>query len=406
MAQSKLNDLISQYIPEFYEKQHGKTNIVTVSGEVLNKIVTDIRKFQMNNWDKIEILETEFKASEVITSGFRIRQPEFLKSFFRFKGTNADLKYILSNIGYTSTIYNDGGIQHRDNKDETTEIVELPTSTNKANPCQLEIQIQLDLNSPLFDGFETIDIGPIKDIINNRISLCSYLNKISIAILVEDAIDMDNIQDEFEIEIRPAPFEDNFFDEYGMPHIKYGKKFNDNLKYGAIGENLAPYYGQHNIKFFRPLTDYVEITRRCTYELDETLDSENVKDDIQIPEMIFEQFDTEQQVKEYIDTKLAHTIPDEEIPLHYRDAILTHPEVESDSALPIKKFGRKYFTREHTMTYGQSPVQAFYNEQDMVTSPSAEQVISINGVNEPDTASINDDIEIFIRRENGTLEKI
>lgn len=255
---------IKQYVPEFYETLYGNTNTVTLSAEVLQQVLSDIQALPMNNWDNLAVLNQEFKTDKVIVSGFRIRDTSFLKSFFKFKGTNSDLQYVLNNLGYESVIYNDGGILHlADEPDEEGrpkyDIVDV-TGYGKSTPCAIEIQIHIDLDNPNYSGFSSQGFGGLKDVCEERINMCSFLDKISVSAMVTDNYPFEEITDEVTTLRKIPDIEDEYFEEYSLPPIIYGQEYNENLKYERTNkQKTKKIYGQDRIKLFRPLDDEISI---------------------------------------------------------------------------------------------------------------------------------------------------
>ena len=181
-------DYISQFEPVFYKQQYGEVNAVTVANNIFNQIINDILEYKFNRWNDKNILKDEFKTDKVITSGFKMRNIEFLKSFFVFKGTNSDLYYILNNLGYKSTLFNDGGILHQDDPQDPSSRKVVPVQEFKGipNECEVEIQVQLNLNDPNFKGYTSIDIEPIIKVIKERLSVCAYLHRTYISFLAKE----------------------------------------------------------------------------------------------------------------------------------------------------------------------------------------------------------------------------
>lgn len=276
---------IRQYVPEFYERLYSETNSVTLTADILSKILTDIKSLPMNNWDDLAVLNQEFKTDQVIVSGFKIRQTEFLKSFFRFKGTNSDLQYVLNNLGYDSVIYNDGGFYHRhDGKDQMVDV----NGQGMAKACEVEIQVIIDLNSPDYSGFSSQGFGGIKEVIEERINSCSFLAKISVAALVHETYSFP-IAEYHEVKVKIPPIEENYFEEYTLPPITYGQLYNNSLKYQGVYKMLddKKIYGREAQVRFRPLDDYME-TRQSygSPEIGLSINNDNPDATVQLNESV------------------------------------------------------------------------------------------------------------------------
>lgn len=272
---------IKQYLPQFYEVLYGKTNTVTLSAELWGQILKDISSYPMNNWDDLEVLNREFKTEDVIVPGFRVRETSFLKSFFKFKGTNSDLQYVLNNLGYESVIYNDGGMLHSTDKTDEHgnpeyEIVDV-TGYGKSTPCAIEIQVQIDLNNPNYSGFTSQGFGGLKQVVEERVSMCSFLDKISVSVTVTEDYPMNEMGDDLIIRYHIIG-EDEYFEEVTLPPIIYGREQNDDLKYTNPRKNTQrAFYGQDKLKLFRPLED--EMVYRENRGFDDQVINPNTDDD-------------------------------------------------------------------------------------------------------------------------------
>lgn len=249
---------VKQYVPEFYEKEYGRTNVVNHSAEVLEQLLSDVETKPFNNWNDKATLESELHVNDIIVSGFKVRDISLLKAFFAFKGTNLDLQYILRSIGYDSVIYNDGGYVHRgvDGKDRVIPINQFYNDTISNLRCQIEIKVILDLNDDEgFDGYFGLDLERVKGICAERLNSCSYLSRVFIGAMVKERYEtMKWTQDWFVATRHLAPYKDEYFTEYTLPEVIYGEEFNDRLRYGKEFNNALA-YGRHKEKFFKPLED-------------------------------------------------------------------------------------------------------------------------------------------------------
>lgn len=249
---------VKQYVPEFYERDYGRSNVVTHSAEVLEQILTDIETEPFNNWNDRETINNEFHIKEIIVSGFAIRDTSFLKAFFAFKGTNLDLKYILNNIGYESVIYNDGGYLHR-NIDGTERVIPInPFYGDKLSEprCQIEIKVIIDLNrDETYEGYSGIDLARIKGICQERLNSCSYLSRVFIEISAKEIYETMKWTTDYCTVKRIFPaMTDEYFEEYTLPEVVYGKEYNDSLRYGKEFNDSLP-YGSHKQIYFKPIGD-------------------------------------------------------------------------------------------------------------------------------------------------------
>lgn len=255
-----MSNKVSKYIPEFYEREYGSTNVVSVSGVVADQAISEIDSIGMNEYTNLQDMIREFKIDEVIDSGFKIRETAFLKSFFAFKGTDADLEYIINNIGYESEIYVDGTISHVDIDGNetiapTTSFVEDTGGKKRSTPCEMGILIQLDLNSPTYEGYNSGIISKIRKTIEDRISLCTYISQVSVRIKAVDDYETLNWTDsEISIESRSANV-DEYFNEYLRPVLKYGQE-------GLVYGDTVSVYGQSEIPTFDYLDEEVHIEKR------------------------------------------------------------------------------------------------------------------------------------------------
>lgn len=251
---------IKRYIPEFYERDFGKTNTVSHTVELFQQILDDIKNDKFNNYTDDAVVKKEFKVDDVIMSGFKIRDISFLKAYFAFKGTNLDLQYILNNIGYESVIYNDGGYVHR-NKDGTERVIPVsPFYKDKISEprCQIEIKVIIDLNTDIvegFTGYNGLDLARIRAVCQERLNSCSYLSEVFVEMSVREYYEtMAWTEDFFTVKRSLGLMADNYFTDYKLPDVIYGEEFNDALKYGKeYNDGLA--YGRHNQILFKPLDD-------------------------------------------------------------------------------------------------------------------------------------------------------
>lgn len=261
MANDKVD--IAQYVPEFYESVYGETNIVTLTATILEQILNEIKSRGMNDWTDPEVLEDEFKASEVMISSFNIPEIELLKSFFRFKGTVADLEYVVKMIGYDSVVYSDGGFRHRD-QDGNEEIIDV-LGYGTAEACEIKMEAHLNLNDPNWSGYESTGFGAIKTVVDERINVCSHLEKISVYIdVIEYVFTGDEhiwmVQDTFDLTQMIAPFVDYYFEEYTLDPILYGREFNHDLMYGEKNNYYSDdkvNYGRDKFTYFSPISDHI-----------------------------------------------------------------------------------------------------------------------------------------------------
>lgn len=360
-------DYLSQYVPSFYKKKYGDTNIATFTQELFNQVVNDILSYKFNDWTEKDLLiEKEFKVNEIITSGFKIRDIEFLKAFFLFKGTNSDLQYILNNIGYDSVVYNDGGIYHQ--KDKDSPMIPVPVQEYKGglSNCEIEIQIQIDLNNPNWSGgYEGLDTGPIKQIIDERINLCSFLNKVSVIIKADDYVDTDKIYDDITIRIDLPPMEDSIFYEYTLDPILYGREYNDNLKYGGRANKSAPYYGQDKIIFFGPMYDELEITAKREFFFEDQVNINLMSDKILLDEIMNDRIASENIKDSYVvRMEVEESENVEPIIRKIQDLIVYHPEEFDTKALKTEYKALKY--HKHKVKYGMKPVRKKYGKQEVL----------------------------------------
>lgn len=251
--------IVSKYIPEFYEREYGETNVVGVSGVIADKAISEIDTIGMNDYTNLADMIREFKIDEVIASGFKIRETAFLKSFFAFKGTDSDLEYIINNIGYDSEIYVDGTISHIDLDGNetvapTTQFVIDTGGKERSAPCEMSILVQLNLNDPAYEGYNSGIISKIRKTIEDRISLCTYISQISVRILAVDTfetLDLVDVESFFGLVTRPT---DELIREYYKAPLVYGQP---GLTYGGYKE----IYGRHLFPFLAYLDEELEVTR-------------------------------------------------------------------------------------------------------------------------------------------------
>lgn len=403
------NTLASQYVPKFYNRNHGETNTITVSAQIMDRILKDITEYKINKWNDIELLETEFKSKEVISSNYSINQPQFLKSFFRFKGTNTDIDYILKNMGYDSIIYNDGGTFHQDKKDSP--LVRVPTQEYDGElfPCELTIQVSVDINSTSYSGYETTKIAEIKKIVDDRLGSCSYLSRIILALKLTDYYDPSHIYDDFVIKTELEPWTDEVFEYFTIDPIKYGRLFNNYLKYGNYNKTAQKIYGAHKIIRLKPISDAFLFTRHINKSFEDTTELiEVIKDRFAVPTTFK---DTFYQLPTDEITYLIQYLFDDNYKQEIIDAFRLDPEILTDNAIDIVKFARKYL-KNTTMQYNlnkQNPspyTRPVYGKQEHTSSPTAELVIALNGETlHPGQINLSDTFSITIKSDKDSTDK-
>lgn len=253
------NNIISQYIPEFYESHFSKTNVVTTFGVILDEIVKQIDSIGMNDWESIDDMMREFKIDEVTIPGFTIARTELLKSFFTFKGTNSDLAYITKILGYDTEIYIDGSISHKGvNGQEELVQTTAYKGPGRTPPCEISLRIVLDLNDPNYAGYNSNIINQISDIMRQRISVCAYISSIAVTIKARDIYETLNFTNDRVMFKTITTIKEEVISEAFRPPLKYGQKYG--TKYGRKYKNK---YGQHKLPIFNYLEeDLVIKTRR------------------------------------------------------------------------------------------------------------------------------------------------
>ncbi len=89
-----------------------KPNTINLTAAIIEKVIEDLDEIKFNDWSDFELYVQEFKLSEVfenIDEGFyTVKDPELLKGFFAFKGTDVDIQYLLKVSGYSLVIYDAG----------------------------------------------------------------------------------------------------------------------------------------------------------------------------------------------------------------------------------------------------------------------------------------------------------
>lgn len=414
---------VKQYLPEFYEKDYGRTNTPVLTADVLSQILQDTESEPFNNWDDRTSLEKELHIKELIVSGFKIRDTNFLKAFFAFKGTNLDLQYILKTIGYDSVIYNDGGYVHRglDGKDRVIPINPFYKETISEPRCQIEIKVILDLNlDESFEGYFGLDLNRIRQICNERLNSCSYLSRVFIEAMARERYEtMKWTQDYLIIKRNLEIFKDNYFTEYRLPEVIYGEEFNDQLKYGKEYNDMLA-YGRHNQVYFRPLWDKLVVG--ATVALPEVAMSLNGGEGgtIQATEFVDirvtkPQYDTYQfGFRDHMDYISRRK-------LYFTDE-KPYPVLEAQDSIDVG-YGRNvtfiehpaspyYYGREHNvdMKYGVARDSSeFGNKSNTVASygevaknqGTEHPALSLNGDNPDAVVQLQDAVEITVTRRGG-----
>lgn len=231
---------IQRYIPSFYEELYGKTNVVSVSADILQRILRDAQSFQINRWDTKEALESEFKVSKTIRSNFKIREPELLKSFFCFKGTYSDLVYMLDQFGYDAVIKNDGGFTHIHNGVEEEINIGNATSTLTRENCELQVDVELDINDPNFSGYGGGSVDGIRSVASERIYLCAYISKVVVTLKASDTYDWKQVEEECIPQAIYAPLDDGIYEDATLEDMIYADDPADGFYYGEWRQDPLP----------------------------------------------------------------------------------------------------------------------------------------------------------------------
>ena len=271
--------VIDYLLPDLYKKD---LNIVSHSAEILDKVIQEFHNTPVLELEKH--IESEFLLSQVTPDEFSMRSLELLKAFFQFKGTNADLIYMLKISGLDAQIYNDGSILH--NYNNNLEVV--PTNDNKVrgNPCEIEMEVVVDTSSSSYKGYQGGDLSKILKIVEARIHACIFLAKIRVGIRCEDLIQLSNFNEIIHISSSPSPVEERVFDEYSLNMQYYTPE-------GAVySKQHKTYFGGHLQKYFRPLYDEVQIITKIEYEFSDNMERvfNHLYDDVSMPYTIKDAF--------------------------------------------------------------------------------------------------------------------
>lgn len=160
-AQATL-ELIEQILP----------NTVNVTAAMIDKILSELEGF--NTWTELEDLKREFKISELFEGQenfYSVSRTELLKGFFQFKGTYVDIQYLMKTAGYELTISEKG---------DGTALGET------LNDCELASEVTIDLDSVNYHGFDNAVIKGIRNLLEFRLYLCTYLVKLSVKLKATD----------------------------------------------------------------------------------------------------------------------------------------------------------------------------------------------------------------------------
>lgn len=90
-------------------------NTINLSAALIEQMITDLDDIDFNDWSDFNSYIKEFKLSEVfedVDEGFyTVTQPELLKGFFAFKGTEIDIQYLLKISGFSLIIFDSSYFQ-------------------------------------------------------------------------------------------------------------------------------------------------------------------------------------------------------------------------------------------------------------------------------------------------------
>lgn len=256
---------IQRYIPGFYEELYGKTNVVSVSADILQRILRDAQSFQINRWNTKEALESEFKVSKTIRSNFKIREPELLKSFFCFKGTHSDLVYMLDQFGHDAVIKNDGGFTHIHNGVEEEINIGNTTSTLVRENCELQVDVELDIDAPDFSGYRGGSVEDIQSVASERIHLCAYVSKVVVTLKASDTYDWKQVEEECTHQAIYAPLDDGIYEDANLEDMIYADYPGQGFYYGEWRQDPQPIqykvYTRSMFKTYERFFDEIEILK-------------------------------------------------------------------------------------------------------------------------------------------------
>lgn len=432
MAEVNNKGLASQYIPDFYDTY--PNTIVNVSAQLLDKLTEEFRSRRMNNWDDLDENIKEFKTDETILSNYRVRSAELLKAFFKFKGTSADLKYIIKNIGYQLVLYRDGGVTHLEPDGSYKDIPVQDAEGAATHPCQLEIQIVFADDGSGLGTYNSDTLDVIKTILGDRMALCAFLQSMMVKMEVSDLFDTPKlVKDDFTIRsiiydkdnpIKPDPggggegggeggggggsggeggeegfdpgargFSDAYFDNTGNVPADDILKYGEDHKYGtATGVKR---YGQGKTSELNNLWEELIVVVRAEVILEDSFDTTKLIQEagVKEAELIV---DAVEPVKEEFSARQQNAFEDTYPMAEIMDTEWLAPETFYDNAIKTVKFGRVY---GKIGQYGQSGLKYRYGVKEVPLYPGEEVTLSING----DTSggiNLTDEVSIYA---NGKL---
>lgn len=139
-------------------------NTFTITAEIVDESVNNIfDKFKYNTWTDNEVLYKELQLEEIFkldgfsTKFYTVDYAELLKGYYKFKGTEADLKYLVKTAGYHLEIFD-------------------RYSDPSVLPCGLTANVLVDLDSPEYVGIDSSLTDYIYNLLKLRRSLCTHID--------------------------------------------------------------------------------------------------------------------------------------------------------------------------------------------------------------------------------------
>lgn len=252
---------ITRFVPEYLLKEVETTstefiekyepNSITITAGVMENLINKLRDY--DTWNDFDSYVKEFKIDEIFPEPgtiYNLTQPELLKGFFTYKGTDLDLVYISKLFGIDLSVLED---QHTD----TVTFSDGNIDRNKIKTCSLSTLSRIDLDNTYFKGItEDSNIEyVINKVLSSRLYACVNISKFLFILTMLDQYlfqtDDDKVQNVNTTEIVKEPLyyisRINKTTKYGGIYVKYQK--DSNFFYNELSDFKYNTFGSYQYKY-------------------------------------------------------------------------------------------------------------------------------------------------------------
>lgn len=182
-----IEDAKSYLVQELGKLSIFEENEFIVISSLVDTIIDEIlTTSKFNSWDNQEVLNKELKFEEIFVTDsinlldfYKVKTIEMTKSLLSFKGTYADIDYLIKSSNSKVII------QDKFDDDSIPE-------------CALATTSVADLDDN-FTGLDLNIIDNIRSLLESRISLCAVLDYVNYRILAHDLFDINRLSDTIQV---------------------------------------------------------------------------------------------------------------------------------------------------------------------------------------------------------------